>query len=1208
MWPRPGEGLARTIAAETAVSDLFAEALRRWAPAARAAVLPSLNGVMVNGDPALIAATLPPNPGAMAQAQAAWGQQVQDVINPGLAILWAAAAYEATIGIGGTVTVATPVAAEGTAAAIVLALLLLDRPKVEQALGFVQETPALKAAFDGFMDAMASDLELTPFRVQAKVEAALANLTQTVEHAAVPEPAAPGVPAEPEPSAITITIIPENRPEVLRAEAENVLDPSSTEMRDIARNEGYQAAGVMNHAVLAAAEASAAELGEELEKAWICVHPDTVVSAAGVTHLARRRYEGALVSVSTASGARVSLTPQHRVLTGRGWIAAQSLNEGDDLFKVAGVDAARAPDVEDAPATIGQVVNAAMDDPAAKVWTVKRGVDFDGDAGSRYVDVVAVDGHLAINAEACCGEAFGDLFLSDADVLGHAAVLGRGAATGGVIGSGATAVLVGDAPVELSLGCCGYARGAKNTGRRFAAELNAGGGEYGSDLTAATGVLGAECLSGGSVEVGGDDVVAGGVEVVAVASGEGAFLGGAHLRESLGRCCSDLHSFADAAEDAAVAQSPADGFRAAAECRGDFDGALPGLVAGDDVVNVEGDALGAFRLDRVVAVEAVAHDGYVYDLSTVSHWYLANGLVTHNCTLDGKTRPTHWAAEGQRVALASPFTVGGEPLMYPGDETASPKEWKNCRCGLAILASDEDLPDEVDRHTERLDGRDSVAIHRGGRTQAEEIERRADAGNVRARDSEDGIGRVAAASWTAPSEQEHDMGNTAADTEQSTDAETFLTFSGYIGKLGVATSDRRILAADIDLTPREFPHPMAWQKQASGGHLDSYTVGVVEESKIDGDRVWARGYFLNSPEAMEAADQVKHRVSAPSLDLADAEYKFTDENGKEIEGDLFDWWEENGEPFTYFTKAEQTGFTLVQTPAFDGIDITLGARETRDLAVVAAIVAGVDGPRVQAYDPALFADPKLTRPTAPTMDNKTGRIYGHLAEWGHKIRGGRELTPRNHNSYANFHTSQVQLTNGKQLSVGRLTVQGGHADTRPGVTVATARAHYDNVCSAFGLVRVGEDAHGIWFSGVPAPGVDPETLQMGMTAPLSGDWRDCGGGLDMIAAHAVNSPGFPIYSAVTGPEGQDIALVASLGPSRASTKAAGGFTMDRDALKTLLTEVVETVDQRRVERESALAHRSFVETVLARAQESTIELPPEPTPTERVGQLLAERA
>ena len=581
-------------------------------------------------------------------------------------------------------------------------------------------------------------------------------------------------------------------------------------------------------------------------------------------------------------------------------------------------------------------------------------------------------------------------------------------------------------------------------------------------------------------------------------------------------------------------------------------------------------------------------------------------------TLDGKTRPTHWAAWGQRVPIGTAFTVGAASLMFPGDPSGPPEEVKNCRCRLGILAKDEPLPSEADAHTERLDGRDSVAINREGRTQAEEIERRTAQGNTRARDNADGVGTVASGGWTAPSDQEYDMSKSVAlatDTAQATEAETFQTFSGVIGKLGVPTSDRRILAADIDLTFREFPLPLAWCEKSSGGHDDSYTVGVIEMAEIRGNEVYAEGYWLNDigdhTECAMAMNQVNHRVSSPSLDLAAAEYIFTDEDGNKIEGDLFDWWEENGEPYAYFTKAETTGFTLVQTPAFDGIDIVNGPRETRDVAVVASVVASVAELKIKTYDPELFSDPKLPGPTRPTMNQSTGRIYGHLAEWGHILRGGTDPVPHNFNGYANFHTSQVMLDNGKQLSVGRLTVQGGHAPTTSGVSVATARAHYDNVCTAFGLVRVGEDAHGIWFSGVPAPGVDPEVFQMGMTAPLSGDWRDAGRGLDMIAAHSVNHPGYPIYSAATGPDGREVALVASLGPSRKSPKVAGGMSLDVDTLRTIVTEAVDAVEQRNAKRQADIALAAEREAALAQATELVGEPPKPKSPNDEIAALLA---
>lgn len=459
---------------------------------------------------------------------------------------------------------------------------------------------------------------------------------------------------------------------------------------------------------------------------------------------------------------------------------------------------------------------------------------------------------------------------------------------------------------------------------------------------------------------------------------------------------------------------------------------------------------GSTALRDIARSEGYEAAGVLNDAAVTAAWQANTefGEALEKCwiaTLDGKTRPSHWAADGQRVPLESHFTVGGEKLFVPGDQTASPAEWKNCRCRVGILAADEPLPDEFDRHTERLDGRDSVVVNRGGRTQAEEIERRRRAGNVRARDTSDGVGRIASVS---------------EETE------------------------------------------MADQPELSG----------------------------NSGE-------------------------LPDEGAPDFAAEL--------------------------------------------TALVAA--SAVAEPRLRTYDPRLFEDPKLTGPTFPSMNNETGRIYGHLAEWGHIIRGGRDVTPRNRNGYRNFHTSQVTLDNGKQLSVGRLTVQGGHASTERGVTASSARAHYDDVTKAFGLVRVGEDRFGIWFSGVPAPGVDPDVFQQGMTAQLSGDWRDCEGHpLDMIAAHAVNSPGFPIYSAQTGPEGRELALVASLGPVRGQATPTHVLA----SVEELKAAVGEVLDER--ERAAELAARR--DAALTAAYAAVGEPPAPLTPAERVEELLAINA
>jgi hypothetical protein len=221
------------------------------------------------------------------------------------------------------------------------------------------------------------------------------------------------------------------------------------------------------------------------------------------------------------------------------------------------------------------------------------------------------------------------------------------------------------------------------------------------------------------------------------------------------------------------------------------------------------------------------------------------------------------------------------------------------------------------------------------------------------------------------------------------------------------------------------------------------------------------------------------------------------------------------------------GTTLVATAAFG--DTKLAVNDTRETRSVALVAAAEFQPKV--YDHRLFENPNLTGPTLPTL-GADGRIYGHLAVFGQCHRSVQTecvMVPRSPSEYAHFHTSPaLRLDNGTRLPVGRLTVGTGHADPRLGA--APAAAHYDNTGACYALVRVGEDAHGVWFSGVAAPWATPEQVEQGIASPLSGDWRNFGQGLDLVAALAVNTPGFSARGR-DDDQGQPLALVASMGPA-----------------------------------------------------------------------------
>lgn len=352
----------------------------------------------------------------------------------------------------------------------------------------------------------------------------------------------------------------------------------------------------------------------------------------------------------------------------------------------------------------------------------------------------------------------------------------------------------------------------------------------------------------------------------------------------------------------------------------------------------------------------------------------------------------------------------------------------------------------------------------------------------------------------------------------------YRTFTdAVIGLVGTPTSDGRMLASTIDLSFRSFPLPLMWCKQSKEGHSDSYTVGVIETAELRGNAIFASGYLLNTPEADAAATELAHGVTSPSVDLASAEWVFTDLTGKELSGEI----SPDTDAYMTFTKAELIGTTLVATAAFG--DTKLAINESREAREVSLVAAAEYRPKV--YDHRLFENPNLTGPTLPTM-GADGRIYGHLAVFGQCHRSVQTecvMVPRSPSDYAHFHTSPaVRLDNGQRLPVGRLTVGTGHADPRLGA--APAAAHYDNTGTCFALVRVGEDAHGVWFSGVAAPWATPEQVEQGVHSPLSGDWRNFGQGLDLVAALAVNTPGFSARGR-DDDQGQPLALVASVGPA-----------------------------------------------------------------------------
>ncbi len=203
--------------------------------------------------------------------------------------------------------------------------------------------------------------------------------------------------------------------------------------------------------------------------------------------------------------------------------------------------------------------------------------------------------------------------------------------------------------------------------------------------------------------------------------------------------------------------------------------------------------------------------------------------------------------------------------------------------------------------------------------------------------------------------------------------------------------------------------------------------------------------------------------------------------------------------------------------------------------------AASDAPRYRAEWFAMAEpdvdDPRVVHdedgPGVPLTVTKDGQVYGHVARWGTCHVGNPEglgvctTPPRSMSGYREFHVHAAALDNNTTVPAGVLTVGGGHATLRQGLKAA--REHYDDVSAATAHVVATDGEMGIWVCGQVTPWATSAQVAMLRSTPLSGDWRaDKFGNPEMVAAHAVNTPGFPIpRMKVAASNGEMLAMVAS---------------------------------------------------------------------------------
>lgn len=315
-----------------------------------------------------------------------------------------------------------------------------------------------------------------------------------------------------------------------------------------------------------------------------CFPAGVVVSGPATEGATRRWYDGELVILTTASGEELPVTGNHPILTRRGWVPANLIQEGDYVVRSTRSEGAAAvvvPDHDQVPARIEDVWDALSVRGLARVESSSE--DFHGDGQHGQVDVVRADGSFDGGLESALAQHRQEHFLT---ATPGATLLLDGQRSAQLLDR-RDATLAGGSVGGLDL------RAFLVSGKRFVSDLprfahaaapHSSLGEDARDGASGDAILSRQAVLGGSFDVLPDDGFGG---------------------------QNPLPSRWDAPGDSFTVET-ASGYAS----------------VGRDLLER---LTGQVELDRVVKARSVQWSGHVYSLNSSEGWHVANSLIVSNC-------------------------------------------------------------------------------------------------------------------------------------------------------------------------------------------------------------------------------------------------------------------------------------------------------------------------------------------------------------------------------------------------------------------------------------------------------------------------------------------------------------------------------------------------------------------------------------------------
>lgn len=328
------------------------------------------------------------------------------------------------------------------------------------------------------------------------------------------------------------------------------------------------------------------------------------------------------MQIRTALGRELNVTPNHPILTGRGWIAAHLVNAGDDIVQaqhqVSGIDKMH---VNQRVATAQDLFSAA----ALYVPTMRRPgatSQFHGDGTDSKVEIVDVDSFLPNVFDSAQCQFIAESLFSFADTMVDAAALGANCSLleRFVRLTGAPEFVISSASAILPL-LKRQTSGADDICRRLIAKFHALQLEASSDDLARNIILRSQSQDAQPFGVSARDFIIG------------------QLMNTLTRAARRWQRDARHADEFT-----------------DSSGVIADLSSGfADAATL------AYKLDSVVDVSWIEFNGHVYNFETDVNWYTSDSVIIHNCRCTSRTIIPAIGREDspiQEIAGAKPGVLG----------------------------------------------------------------------------------------------------------------------------------------------------------------------------------------------------------------------------------------------------------------------------------------------------------------------------------------------------------------------------------------------------------------------------------------------------------------------------------------------------------------------------------------------------------------------